>query len=144
MQSYIFDLRFVGILFSSSTFVSNWNFDIMKKVFYLKTCSTCQRILKEWNLEGVTLREIKSEPVTPIELEQMKALSGSFEAIFSKKSMKYRAMGLHERTLSEDEMRQLILEEYTFLKRPVLLLENEIFIGNSKNVVESAAQALNR
>ncbi len=116
----------------------------MKKVFYLKTCSTCQRILKEWNLEGLELREIKTQPITPEELEQMRMLSGSFDSLFSKKSMKYRALGLHERTLSEDEMRQLILEEYTFLKRPVLILNDEIYIGNSKSVVELAKEALNR
>lgn len=39
-------------------------------------------------------------------------------------------------------MRQLIIDEYTFLSRPVLVLDNEIFVGNSKKVVEAAKQAL--
>lgn len=111
----------------------------MKKIYYLSTCSTCQRILKEWDVDdSFVLQDIKTEKMTPQQVDQMIEMAGGVEELFSKRSMKYRAMGLHERALPVTEMRQLILDEYTFLKRPVLLLDGEIFIGNAKKVVEAA------
>lgn len=115
----------------------------MSKVYYLKSCSTCQRILKEWDLnETVELQNIKVDKMTPGQVDEMIKLAGSAEALFSRKAMKYRALGLHEKDLSEKEYRQLIIDEYTFLKRPVLLHNNQIFIGNSKAVVTAAKAAL--
>lgn len=115
----------------------------MKKVYYLKTCSTCQRILKEWELaDDVELQNIKTEQMTAEQVDEMIALAGSAEALFSRKAMKYRAMGLNEKTLSEKDYRQLIIDEYTFLKRPVLINDRQIFIGNSKNVVQAAKESL--
>lgn len=115
----------------------------MKRLFHLSTCNTCQRIIKELELPAdVALQDIKAEAITESQLDEMKELSGSYESLFSKRSRQYRARGLHERSLSESEMRSLILEEYTFLKRPVLLLDNQIFIGNTKKVVEQAKETL--
>jgi arsenate reductase len=56
--------------------------------------------------------------------------------------MKYRPMGLHEKEISEDEYRELILKEYSFLKRPVIFIDNEIFVGNAKKVVAAAKEKL--
>jgi arsenate reductase-like glutaredoxin family protein len=115
----------------------------MKKIYHLGTCSTCQRILKELEpLDGVQLQEIKTEPITEEQLEEMKALSGSFESLFSKRAMLFRQRGLHEKQLSESDYKALILEQYTFLKRPVILVDGQIFIGNSKKTVQAAKEAL--
>ena len=115
----------------------------MKKIYYLSTCSTCQRILKEWNPDqSVVLQDIKTEAMTPAQVDEMIKLAGSAAALFSKKAMKYRAMGLHERELTEKEMRQLILDEYTFLKRPVIVDGERVFIGNAKQTIAEAAASL--
>jgi arsenate reductase len=115
----------------------------MKKIYYLKTCSTCQRIMKEWNVDDrFELQNIKEDKMTYAQVDQMIEMAGSAAALFSKRSMKYRSMGLHERELTETEMRQFIIDEYTFLSRPVLLLDDAIFVGNSKKVVAAAAEAL--
>lgn len=115
----------------------------MKKIYHLGSCSTCKRILKELEpLDGVQLQEIKANPITPDQLEEMKALSGSYESLFSKRAMLFRQKGLHEKELSESDYRDLILEHYTFLKRPVTLVDDQIFIGNSKKVVQAAKEAL--
>lgn len=115
----------------------------MKKIYHLGTCSTCQRILKEWNVdESFDLQDIKTDKMTATQVDQMVEMAGSAEAIFSKRAMKYRAMGLHERELSEEEMKQLIVDEYTFLKRPVLILNDSIFVGNSKKVVAAAKEKI--
>ncbi|MFK7899348.1 MAG: arsenate reductase family protein [Cyclobacteriaceae bacterium] len=114
----------------------------MKKIYHLKSCSTCQRILKELNLTNVVLQNIKEEPITVSQIEEMKKIAGSYEALFSRKAMKYRALGLNEKELSEENYKQYILEEYTFLKRPVALIDDKIFIGNSKKVVEELKNEL--
>jgi len=117
----------------------------MKKAFHLANCNTCQRILKEVKAEenGLELIEIKTQGITGPELDKMKELAGSYEALFSKRAMKYRAMGLNEMTLTEDDFKKHILAEYTFLKRPVFLLEDTIFVGNSKKTVEAVIAHLN-
>ncbi|MDC6385232.1 hypothetical protein D2V93_03645 [Flagellimonas taeanensis] len=117
----------------------------MKKIYHLGTCSTCQRILKELApLDGVQLQEIKSEPITPKQLEEMAALSGDYESLFSKRAMLFRQRGLHEKELSETDYKNLILEQYTFLKRPVILVDGQVFVGNSKKVVQAAKEALHK
>lgn len=114
-----------------------------KKMYHLSTCNTCARIISELELGSDTvLQDIKTEAITESQLEEMANLAGSYEALFSRRARKYRAMGLGEKTLAEADYKQLILEEYTFLKRPVLLVEDAIFVGNSKKVVAAAAEAL--
>ncbi|GAL62175.1 MULTISPECIES: arsenate reductase family protein [Algibacter] len=111
----------------------------MKKVYYLKTCSTCIRILKELNIPAdYILQDIKTEPITVAQIEEMQALSGSYEALFSKRAKLYKEMDLKNQDLTERDYKQYILEHYTFLSRPVIINGDAIFIGNSKKTVESA------
>lgn len=81
----------------------------MKKVYYLKTCSTCNRILKELNLPSdYILQDIKSEEITVKQLEEMQALAGSYEALFSKRSNLYKEMGLKDQTLTERDQKSVV------------------------------------
>ena len=115
----------------------------MKKVYYLATCDTNRRILKELSIgDDFEKREIKSSPITPTELDEMKNLSGSYVALFSKRSRKYKELALKDKTLSEQETRSLILKEYTFLKRPVFIIDQAIFIGNEKKTIEAIRDVL--
>jgi len=115
----------------------------MKKIYHLETCKTCQKILAELQpLDGVELREIKSKGVTPDELEEMRVLTDSYESLFSRRAMLFRQRGLNNQELGEEDFKSLILEHYTFLKRPVVLVEGQIFIGNAKKQVEGAKAAL--
>lgn len=115
----------------------------MKKIYHLSTCDTCQRILKELQpLNGAVLQDIKTEAITEAQVEEMKKLAGSYEALFSKRARLYRQKGLHEKQLSEADFKNLILEHYTFLSRPVTIIDDKIFIGNSKKVVAAAKEAL--
>lgn len=116
----------------------------MKKIYYLKSCSTNQRILKEVNPGlDVEMQNIKEENIDEETLDFLKDKVGSYEALFSRKAMKFRSMGLHEQELSEDDYRKLMLEEYTFLKRPFMINGDEIFIGNAKKTVEAAVDSFN-
>ena len=114
----------------------------MRKVYYLSTCDTCKRIMSELNLEGFEKQDIKTQPITNEQIEQMHKLSGSYESLFSKIARKYRSLGLNDRILTEEEMKNFILEEYTFLKRPVFIIDNQIFIGNSKKTVELVKEVI--
>ena len=108
----------------------------MKKVYFLQTCDTCRRILKEVNLDGFERQEIKANPVTVSQLEEMYSFSNSYEALFNKRAKKYKSMGLKSELITEKEYKQFTLDEYTFLKRPVFIVENNIFIGNSKKEID--------
>lgn len=89
------------------------------------------------------LQDIKENEITVKQLEQMHGLSGSYESLFSKRAKLYKEMGLKNQTLSEKDYKYYILHHYTFLKRPVIITENRIFIGNSKSNVEAAKLYLN-
>ncbi|MBJ10254.1 MAG: hypothetical protein CMP66_02175 [Flavobacteriales bacterium] len=113
----------------------------MKKVYHLGRCTTCQRILEELNWDEKT-QEIRSEKITEKQLNEMAILAGSYEALFSRKAIKYKTMKLKGKMLSEADYKQLILEEDTFLKRPVFLIDGAIFIGNTKKTIEAVQTAL--
>ena len=110
------------------------------RIFYsLSSCNTCQRIHRELDLpSSVRVVNIKEEPLTAEVVERMKKLTGSYEALFSKRAQLYKKRNLKEKKLSEEDYRALLLEHYTFLKRPVLIYDENIFIGNSKAVVAVA------
>lgn len=111
----------------------------MKKIYYLSTCSTCKRIMDTLGdlIADFEKQDIKNAPMTLDQIDDMKARSGTYEALFSRKAMKYRALGLHEKSLGEEDYRTLIHKEYTFLKRPVFIVGTAIFIGNSKKVIDA-------
>src|SRR4051812_46798895 len=111
----------------------------MKKIYHLGTCSTCKKILKdvEAKKNGAELQDIKTENITAAQLDEMKKLAGSYEALFSRKALKYRSMGLDKKILEEKELRKLILHEYTFLKRPVAVVDGNIFIGNASETIHA-------
>ena len=116
----------------------------MKKIYYLSTCSTCARILGEIEAEkkGFILQDIKTEKITPAQLDEMKEKAGTYEALFSRRALKYKELNGKDKALTEKDYRRLILEEYTFLKRPVALIGKQIFVGSEKKTVEELKSAL--
>ena len=114
----------------------------MKKVYFLKTCSTCKRIMSEFDLTDFEQREIKSKVVSEEELQEMYALSKSYEALFSKKSTQIKERNIDVKSLQEEDFKKLILEDYRFLKRPVFIINQEIFIGSDKKNIELLREKL--
>ena len=115
----------------------------MRKFYFLRTCSTCKRILKQLNLgPNFELRDIKKTPINSSEIKHLRSLAGSYEVLFSKRATLYKKLGLKEKKLSEESYKNYILEHYTFLKRPVLVLDETIFIGNSDKSTQEALKAL--
>lgn len=115
----------------------------MKKIYHLGNCTTCQRILKELKPgKEYEMQEIKTQPITEKQIDEMAKMAGSYEALFSRIALKYRAWGLNEKKLTEKDYRKYILEEYTFLKRPVIIVDDQIFIGNSPKNVAAVKKAM--
>lgn len=114
----------------------------MKKAYYLKTCDTCKRILKEVNTDGFELQEIKTNPISDNQLQEMYALTNSYEELFNKRARLYKSEGLKDKKLTENDFKTLLLKEYTFLKRPVFIVGNKIFVGNSKKTIAALQEVL--
>ena len=83
------------------------------------------------------MQNLKEEKITPAQLEEMKKMTGSYEALFSRRALKYKELGLKDKKLEEKDYRKFILDEYTFLKRPVVIINDKIFVGSEKKTVEA-------
>ena len=110
----------------------------MKKTYHLSNCTTCQAIIKATGIDkkGFEMQNIKFEKITPAQIDEMKRMTGSYASLFSRRAMKYKEWKLKDKVLTEKDYRQYILDEYTFLKRPVVILNDKIFIGSEKKTVE--------
>lgn len=117
----------------------------MKRIYYLSSCSTNARILKEVNPSAdVEMIDIKEKNIDAETLDWLSKKTGSYEALFSKRAMKYKSMGLNTMKLTEADYRKYMLEEYTFLKRPFMINGEEIFIGNAQKEVEKAVKSFKK
>ena len=115
----------------------------MKTLYYLKSCSTCTKIIKALNItNSFVFQDIKREKISAEALDYLAEYVGSYEALFNRKAQKFKSMDLKNRQLTEQDYRKLILEEYTFLKRPVFLIDKTVFAGNSKAVIAAVKKHL--
>lgn len=116
----------------------------MKKMYHLAKCTTCQAIINETKIEkkGFTMQDIRTEKITPSQLDEMKDLAGSYESLFSRRAIMYKELGLKDKKLEEKDYRSYILEHDTFLKRPVVISGDKIFIGSEKKTVEALKKFL--
>ena len=115
----------------------------MKKIYYLKTCTTCVRIIKTLKLsKEFILQDIKENPIGANDLDRLKNMTGSYEALFSKRAKLYKEMRLKDKVLGPKDFRFHILQQYTFLKRPIIVLNERVFVGNNKSVIRAAIKAL--
>jgi arsenate reductase len=103
----------------------------VKRIYQLNTCDNCRKLLKAFSgaSSDYEIIDIKTHGIEAKDLDFMKELAGSYEALFSKRAIKYKTLGLKDKKLTEAEMRQFILDEYPFLKRPVRVDGNAIYIG---------------
>ena len=110
----------------------------MNKIYYLASCDTCRKIIKSLpNSDKLTFIDIRQNPISESNLEEMYQLSGSYEAKKKKKAQLYKSLGLKDKNLTEVDFKKYLLEHYTFLSRRVFIIDGKIYIGNSpKNIHE--------
>lgn len=117
---------------------------IMNKIYYIASCDTCRKIIKTLPKgNNLVFRDIKQNPLTPEELDEMYQLSGSYEALFSKKAQLYKSMDLKNKSLTEEDYKKYILEHYTFLSRPVFVIDGKVFVGGTQQSMLQVMKALN-
>lgn len=116
----------------------------MKKIYHLAKCTTCQAIIKDTAIDkkGFQMQDIRTEKITPAQLDEMKKMAGSYDALFSRRAIKYKELGLKYKQLEEKDYRNFILQEDTFLKRPVVIIGDKIFIGSDKKNIEALKKTL--
>ena len=116
------------------------------ELFYLSTCDTSRRIMRQLEVHKFPFRfqDIKTEKITPAQIDRLSKLAGGYAPLFSKVAIKYRSMRLKEKQPSEMQIRELILAEYTFLKRPVFIIDDTIFIGNAPGNIRNVQSALSK
>ena len=113
------------------------------KIFYLASCDTCRKIIKSLpNTDKLEFQDIRQNPITEQQLDEMYQLSGSYEALFSRKAQLYKSMDLKSKNLTEADYKNYILEHYTFLSRPVFIIDGKIYIGNSQKNIAEVIKAL--
>ena len=93
-------------------------------------------------MENFIKQDIKTDPITKDQLDEMKNLAGTYEALFSRRAILYKEMKLREKVLTEEDYKRLILKEYTFLKRPVMIAEDKIFVGNDQKTLVAAQKMI--
>lgn len=116
----------------------------MKKIYHLAKCTNCQAIIKETGIDkkGFAMQDIRTEKITPAQLADMKKIAGSYEALFSRRAIKYKELGLKYKSLEEMDYRDYILQEDTFLKRPVIIINDKIFSGSGKKTIAALKKAI--
>lgn len=113
----------------------------MKRIYHLSTCSTCKKIIQEVNpTSDVQLIDIKQTNIDEETLDWLKSKVGSYEALFSKRAIKFRELAPNQLPINDEDYKPLLLQEYTFLKRPFIIDGENITIGNAKNEIAKAVQ----
>ena len=113
------------------------------KVWFLSSCDTCKRIMNELDIsyDFFSYHDLKNNPISIEELDEIAKVSGlKFEDLFNKRAQKYK--DIKDKIVSEDDFKNAIISEYTFLKRPIIRIDGEYFVGNSKKVVLAAKEQL--
>ena len=111
----------------------------MKRIYHLSTCSTCKKIIQEINPpKNVQLIDIKQTNIDEETLDWLKSKVGSYEALFSKRAIKFRELAPNQLPINDEDYKPLLLQEYTFLKRPFIIDSEQIAIGNAKSEVAKA------
>ena len=117
----------------------------MKKIYHLGTCDTCRKIIKSLpSADGFMLQDIKKEPMTEADVDHLKDLAGSYEALFSRRATLYKERGLKDQQLTEADYKKLIMEHYTFLSRPVIVMGDKVFVGNNPKTVQAAIEEMGK
>ncbi len=112
----------------------------MKKIFYLKNCSTCKKILSEIPSKEWEIQELKSQPITEKQLDELRSRVKSYEELFNKRSTQIKKREIEYKNWDDEAFKGLILNHYSFLKRPIIISDDVLFIGNSKET-QNAIQA---
>lgn len=87
-------------------------------------------------------QDIKTEPLTEPQIIELRKMTGSYQALINRRAQLFKDRGLDYNSLGEAEFHDLLLDHYTFLKRPVIIYKGALFVGNDRKTVEKLKQTL--
>lgn len=94
--------------------------------------------------ESFEQQDIKSNPISADQVEEMYEHTKSYEALINKRARKLKGELESNPIKSDDDYKALLLKEYTFLKRPVFKINDTYFIGNAKATINNLKVELNK
>jgi arsenate reductase len=95
-------------------------------------------------IDRFELIDIKEHHITAEALDFIRRHVDTYESLFNKRARKFSGLAINPEQITEDKWRDLILSEHTFLKRPVIIYGDKVYVGNSKKVVEEALASINQ
>jgi len=114
----------------------------MRRIYYLSTCSTCTKILKELNTKDAELINLRLNHISEEDLDVLYQQYGSYETLFNKRAQKWKLIPEADKPKSDSDFRGLILSEYTFLKRPAVIVDGQSALGNDAKSVQLMKELL--
>ena len=84
-------------------------------------------------LMNYKFHDLKNQPIDDETLQFVREHVSSYDDLLNKRSRKYKELDLKNKNLSEEQLKEILLREYTLLKRPIFIDGDQVFIGNSPN-----------
>lgn len=110
----------------------------MIQVYGIKNCNKVRDTfswLKKNDIEYEFV-DLKKEPLNREELHSLVQQIG-LDVLVNKRGMKWRQLGLKDENLSDDELFEVLLENQTMIKRPVLVQDQAIMVGYDEDSFEA-------
>lgn len=110
----------------------------MLKVYGIKNCNKVRDTFKWLNENEIEYEfiNLKKEPLSEGKLDEFVHKVG-LDVLINKRGTTYRKLGLKDKDLSEDELFDVLLENQTMIKRPVLELDDAVMVGYDEDAFES-------
>ena len=102
----------------------------MLHVIGIKNCDTVKKTFK-WLSENEVSYEfidLKKEPLTIDEIKELEFKVG-LEVLVNKRGTTYRKLGLKDKELDNKEMMEVLEQNQSMIKRPVLILDEAVLVG---------------
>lgn len=102
------------------------------------------RIIKSLGIEDAYfLQNVKEQMTSPEQLDFLYNFTNSYEGLINKRGRVFAQMKREKAVFSETVYKALLENEYSCLKRPILIWDNKVFLGNAKATVVKMKAALN-
>lgn len=107
----------------------------MIKVYGIKNCDSVRKAIKylknhELDFEFIDFRET---PVSDTEISEWLEHS-DINTLFNTRGTTYRTLKLKELNLDDQGKREWLEKENMLIKRPVIILDNDVIVGYNENL----------
>ena len=86
------------------------------------------------------LHDLKKIPIEKVDLDFLATKVDSLKDLVNKRSRRIKELQVDIENLSDVQLLKYFQTEYTFIKRPIFIIGDQVFIGNAKKTVEELFQ----